>query len=151
VRPASSLPSSPVLHLLATAHTTHSTGAKTVSTSSLFLHLVLALVVVIGVIALASRLLRGRVGGLRKTTAPLAVLGRQPLGKGVQIAIVRAGTDTYVVGVTSHQVTRLGRFTDPDPGVPVSTDDLPAAAPAGPGGALQSAVRHFQERTVRRA
>lgn len=141
----------PLLLAAATAGNNAST-AKSVSAGSLFFQLVIALAVILGLIAVMARVMRGRVGNIRKSNAPLAVLGRQTLGKGVQVAIVRAGSDTYVLGVTPHQVSRLGRYVeDPATAELTSSDDLPAL----PGGApalvrWQSALRQLQERTVRR-
>lgn len=100
----------------------------------------------------------------KKRVAPLAVIGRQPLGKGVQIAVVRAGAETYLLGVTAHQVTRLARFK-PDEFEDAalaaasgtgSTDDLPPAVGATAGSQLpvpfrlNSTIRQLQERTLRR-
>lgn len=146
-----------LLLAVTTSTTTPVSTAQPVSATSLFLQLMLGLAVVLGIIWAVSRLLRGRVGTTmgKRRSAPLAVLGRQPLGKGVQIAIVKAGAETYLLGVTTHQVTRLARFR-PDPSdAEVSSDDLPPAGapPAGSAPAafkLQSSIRHLQERTLRR-
>lgn len=140
-----------------TSTTVAASTAQPVSATSLFLQLMLGLAVVLGIIWVVSRVLRGRVGAtmVKRRSAPLAVLGRQPLGKGVQIAIVKAGAETYLLGVTAHQVTRLARFR-PDPADPDgSSDDLPAAGdpPVGTAPAafrLQSTLREWQERSVRR-
>jgi flagellar biogenesis protein FliO len=151
VRPAIP-PPSPVSFVLAAAQASQSTGAKTVSATHLFVQLFIGLGVILGLIFIVGRVLKGRVGLVRKVAAPLAVVGRQPLGKGVQVAIVKAGTETYLLGVTAHQVTRLGRYNELDPDMPVSTDDLPPAGPVGPSGPRwQSALRQVQDRTVRRA
>lgn len=146
-----------LLGAVTTSTTTAVSTAQPVSATSLFLQLMLGLAVVLGIIWAASRLLRGRVGNTvsKRRSATLAVLGRQPLGKGVQIAIVKAGAETYLLGVTPHRVTRLARFQpDPAEGEP-SSDDLPAAGspPAGSAPAafgLQSTIRQLQERTLRR-
>ena len=146
-----------VLLLAASTGHTASTGAKSVSAGSLFFQLIIGLAVVLAIIAVVSKVLRKRVGGgaFRRSNQPLAVLGRQSLGKGVQIAIVRAGTETMVLGVTQHQVSRLGRFRL-DEG-DESTDDLPAAGSDAPPVATGpvwsrwgSSFRQMQERTVRR-
>lgn len=154
--------------LVATAATTTS-GAKPVSALSLMFQLMLGLAVVLGIIWLGARLMRGRVGfaTAKRRAAPMAVVARQTLGKGVQLAIVRAGAETYLLGVTSHQVTRLARFrADPadqsDPAYE-SSDDLPAVGATTASGApvafgmaastarLQSTIRQLQERTLRRS
>ena len=157
-----------------------SAAAKPVSATSLMFQLLLGLAVVLGIIWVGARLVRGRFGvtpGRRRPT-PLAVVGRQTLGKGVQLAVVRAGADTWLLGVTAHQITRLGRYReDPADDPEESTDDLPpvgsgpagarapgtrplgtrpfAARPAAfnllpPAARLQSTIRQMQERTLRR-
>lgn len=152
-----------LLLAVTTSTTTAVSTAKPVSATSLFLQLMLGLAVVLGIIWVVSRVLRGRVGATvgKRRTATLAVLGRQPLGKGVQVAIVKAGAETYLLGVTAHQVTRLARFQpDPDDADETgsdsgSSDDLPSAGspPAGMAPVafrLQSTIRQLQERTTRR-
>jgi flagellar biogenesis protein FliO len=146
---------------LATTATTavrSTTGtAKSVSAGSLMFQLVIGLAVVLGLIWVVSKVLRGRTGvvSARKRNAPLAVLGRQPLGKGVQIAIVKAGAETYLVGVTAHQVTRLARFRPDELGLD-SPDDMPPAVGTAPGSPppspfrLPSSIRTLQDRTLRR-
>lgn len=154
-----------MLSLLAAASQQTST-AKPVSATSLLFQLLIGLAVILGLIWVAARIARGRVGvtGPRRRNTPLAVMGRQPLGKGVQIAVVKAGTDMFLLGVTAHQVTRLARFRPEDadlfdPSGPAgsdgSSDDLPAGGPAGPSGApvpfrFQSTIRQLQERTLRK-
>lgn len=145
----------------ATTATTAATAstAKPVSATSLFFQLILGLAVVLAIIWVAARVLRGRVGTMttRRRDAALSVLGRQPLGKGVQVVIVKAGADTHLLGVTAHTVTRLAAF-EPDASEPpeTSTDDLPpasagvAAAHVGVTSSIQSTVRQLQERTLRR-
>ena len=151
--------------------------AKPVSATSLMFQLMLGLAVVLGIIWVGSRLVRGRFGvspGRRRPT-PLAVLGRQTLGKGVQLAVVRAGADTWLLGVTAHQITRLGRYReDPTEAVQAVEPIEPAAhrptilaAPSRPvaprlparpvpatllqpAARLQSTIRQMQERTLRR-
>jgi flagellar biogenesis protein FliO len=135
--------------------------AKPVSATALIFQFGLGLLVVLALIWVASRIIRGRVSPatLRRRNAPLSVLSRQTLGKGVQLAVVKAGTDTWLLGVTSHQVTRLARFhpEENDAATPTtpSSDDLPGAPLAGRGASpvpfsLQSTVRSLQEKTLRR-
>ncbi len=150
--------------------------AKSVSATSLMFQLVIGLGVVLGIIWVGARVMRGRMGinASRRKLAPLAVIGRQPLGKGVQLAVVRAGTQTFLLGVTAHQVTRLARFRPEEveafenPAAasgpsgsgrvagPDSPDDLPPAVGTSPGSplpvpfSLQSTIRRLQDRTVRR-
>ncbi len=87
------------------------TGAQNVSASSLLVQMVDGLAVIIVLIKLASRLVRGR-GGRALGHGPrphgVSVVGRQSLGKGVQVAMVTAGRQTYLLGVTQRQVPLLG-------------------------------------------
>jgi flagellar biogenesis protein FliO len=147
-----------------TATTVATTTAKSVSAGSLMFQMIIGLGVVLALIWFASRVLRGRVSGpgSKKRSAPLAVVGRQPLGKGVQIAIVKAGAEMYLLGVTSQQVTRLGRIKPEEldmtlaPAGDGSPDDLPPAVSAGSPGQLpvpfrlQSSIRNLQDRTLRK-
>ncbi|HET6875888.1 MAG TPA: flagellar biosynthetic protein FliO [Acidimicrobiales bacterium] len=136
------------------------TTAKQVSASGLVFQLVIGLAVVLGIIWVAARVMKGRVGmsNPKKRNATLAVVGRQPLGKGVQIAIVKAGSEMYLLGVTAHQVTRLARFQpdEIDNVGPGSPDDLPPAVGSAPGSPLpvpfrlQSSIKALQDRTLRR-
>jgi flagellar biogenesis protein FliO len=157
-----------VPQLLALAHhaaTGGSTGAQNVSVSSLLVQMVVGLCVIIVLIKLASKFVQGR-GGRALAHGPrphgVSVLGRQSLGKGVQVAMVAAGTQTFLLGVTQRQVTLLGQIdsdetkpvdgADQAPGglqlfrdgdVPVLTD--------GTVPAWKSAIEQMRIRTVRRA
>ena len=145
---------------LATTSTTVSATAgtaKSVSAASLLTQMVVGLGVVIGLIWLVSKVLKGRAPGMaaKRRNQPLAILGRQPLGKGVQLAIVKAGAETYLLGITAHQVTNLARFEPEDLGLE-SPDDLPPAVGTSPGSPspapfrFQSPLRALQDRTVRK-
>lgn len=88
------------------------TTAPTVSAGHLLLQLVLGLAVVIGLVLVAKRMVRGRgagglagAGGGRRN--PVRVVGRQSLGKGVSVAVVEFGDQAYLVGVTPNAVRRL--------------------------------------------
>jgi flagellar biogenesis protein FliO len=103
------------LGTLAVSHGSGSSGAaagqtaSTVSVTSLLLQLVIGLGVVLGIIALVTRLLRGKAGmamGARRQGA-LTVLHRQSLGKGSAVAIVRAAGHVYLLGVTQQSVRRI--------------------------------------------
>lgn len=181
----------PVTLLLAAAHHAgtstgagHGSGtAQTVSASSLLVQMVIGLVVVVGLIKVGSRLLQGKAGkalGPGRRPGPVAVLGRQSLGKGVQVAVVSAADQAYLVGVTQQQVTMLGQLVPgADPGsttvVPIggtgaesaTADPTGGADPAGPGLQLlrgepdpgaggdgapwRSAIEQIRAKTVRRA
>ena len=173
----------PATVLLAAAHTRGagtghgSSTAQTVSASSLLVQMVIGLVVVVGLIKVGSRLLAGRAGkavGPGRRTGPVTVLGRQSLGKGVQVAVVSAADQTYLVGVTQQQVTMLGELVPGStPGtttvVPVTGtghDDEDGETPDVPGLQLlrpahdgadeavppwRSAIEQIRTKTVRRA
>lgn len=86
--------------------------APTVSAGHLLLQLVLGLGVVVGLVMLAQRLLRGRTGGGLVgqgggRRSPVKVLGRHALGKGVSVAVVQFGDEAYLVGVTPQSVRKL--------------------------------------------
>ena len=106
------------------------TGAQNVSASSLLVQMVVGLAVIIVLIKVASRLVRGRGGpplGHGPRSHGVSVVGRQSLGKGVQVAMVTAGRQTYLLGVTQRQVTLLGEVDTTEP-VVVSVGTGPAAA-----------------------
>ncbi len=70
----------------------------------------LALLAVLGLMWLLARMARRPLGG--RNAGAVAVLARQPLTRGASIAVVRVGTQAYVLGVTDQNVTLLAR-TDP--------------------------------------
>lgn len=70
----------------------------------------LALMVVLGLMWLLARMARRPLGG--RNAGALAVLARQPLTRGASVAVVRVGTQAYVLGVTDQNVTLLAE-TDP--------------------------------------
>jgi len=157
------------------------TGVQSVSASSLLIQMVVGLAVIIVLIKVASRLVRGR-GGRALGHGPrphgVSVVGRQSLGKGVQVAMVTAGRQTYLLGVTQRQVTLLGEVDTTEPvvvsvgtglataGLELAATAVPAALPpglatvaTGSGGsatatnapAWKSAIEQMRVRTVRRA
>jgi flagellar biogenesis protein FliO len=81
-----------------------------VSLISLFARLFISLAVVLGLMIMAGKLLRGRTaGGMGRRTriAPIEVLARQGLGRSSSVALVRAGGRVLVLGVTDSQVNVL--------------------------------------------
>jgi len=158
---------SPALALAHHAAAHGSTGAQSVSASSLLVQMVVGLVVIIFLIKVVSKFVQGR-GGRSLGHGPrpqgVALVGRQSLGKGVQVAMVAAGRQTYLLGVTQRQVTLLGEV---DTDGPVTGADHEATAPGAlqllrggnrPGSvddgsmpAWKSAIEQMRVRTVRRA
>ena len=104
---------------IAQAASAHSAvaGAATVSVAGLFIQMVVGLGVVLGVIAVITKLVRGkgRMGvGLGRRSTPITVLGRQALGKGVQVAVVRVGARTFFLGITPGSVNQLSELAADD-------------------------------------
>ena len=87
------------------------------SVFSLLLRLALSLAIVIGLMMLLAAALRKRGvmvgnggGSMRRSQSSqqVEVIARRGLGRSAQVAVVRAGGRTMVLGVTEHQVTMLG-------------------------------------------
>jgi flagellar protein FliO/FliZ len=100
-----------------------------VSVFALLARLVVSLVVVLGLMAVAARLLARQAKGgrlaRRLTPVPIEVLARQSLGKNSSVAVVHAAGRALIVGVTDTQVTLLGEG-DPEALLPPEADDDPA-------------------------
>jgi len=142
-----------------------STTAHTVSAWSLLAQLIVGLAVILGIIFVATRLLTGkgrRLAGVGRRRMPISVLARQSMGKGVSVVIVRAGTATYLLGVTQHQVTRLDQL-DPealgdiqshrdvdDTAIDLDAPLLENGEWDRPGSGRGSFLRKLQDRSVRR-
>jgi flagellar biogenesis protein FliO len=142
------------------------TGAQSVSASSLLVQMVVGLVVIIVLIKLVSKFVQGRGGrplGHGPRSAAVSVIGRQSLGKGVQVAMVAAGRQTFLLGVTQRQVTLLGEVESDEP-APATGHDVasgglqllqgenrPVLAAAGLSSGWKSAIEQMRLRTVRRA
>ncbi len=99
------------------AHVAGSLGAQSISATSLLLQLAVGLAVVVGLVYLTARLLRGRLGARLTGAGPrgarsargqaVAVLGRQSLGKGVSVALVQVAERAYLLGVTPGRVQKV--------------------------------------------
>ena len=46
-------------------------------------------------------------GGKARSATLLDIVARKPLGRNAQLAVVRAGNKTLVLGITEHQITML--------------------------------------------
>lgn len=138
----------------------------------LLLRVGLSLAVVIGLMWLAARGLRGAVAG--RGLGVVEVVARQPLGRGSSVAVVRVADKALVLGVTDSQVTILGetgldeieaaRTTTTRTAVATEQTTsgtlLSTAAPTDPAGPLAGSILSPQtwrrtldalrERTVRR-
>jgi len=129
---------------------------STAGTLALFARLLVSLGVVIGLMWFGARAVRRRgFGGLGASRGPgvhIDVLARRTLGRNASIAVVRAGEQALIIGITDQQVTKLG---DAD----LSTIDLSdadgqwTAAPQGPDGpspTWKAMLEQLRDRTVRR-
>jgi flagellar biogenesis protein FliO len=153
-------------HTVAHAVAHASTGAQSVSASSLLIQMVVGLVVIIFLIKMVSKFIQGR-GGRALGAGPrphgVALVGRQSLGKGVQVAMVAAGKQTFLLGVTQRQVTLLGELDTSEAITVAGSDPAPGALQLLPGGntsgsfadgsmpVWKSAIEQMRLRTVRRA
>jgi flagellar biogenesis protein FliO len=159
-------------HVAAAHHAAaSSTGAQSVSASSLLVQMVVGLVVIIVLIKLASKFVQGRSGrtlGRGPRPHGVSVVGRQSLGKGVAVAMVSAGTQTFLLGVTTRQVTLLGEIDtagaeSADTGELVDGDggagplqllrggNRPSLSAGGVVPGWKSAIEQMRVRTARRA
>jgi flagellar biogenesis protein FliO len=141
-------------------------GAQSVSASSLLVQMVVGLIVIIVLIKLVSKFVQGRggrplVSGSR--SAAVNVVGRQSLGKGVQVAMVAAGHQTFLLGVTQQQVTLLGEVETGESAAAVDQqagsgglqllqgENRPVLSAEGLSTGWKSALEQMRLRTVRRA
>lgn len=126
-----------------------------VSVLALFGRLVVSLAVVLGLMAVAARLLRRRgLGGIapRGHRAVIEVVARHGLSRGASIAVVRAAGKALVVGVTDAGVSLLAE-ADPE----TLDHDMDADRTSDPRGgshpaqAWKTVLDGLRERTVRRS
>jgi flagellar protein FliO/FliZ len=125
------------------------------STLVLFARLIFSLAIVIGLMWLAANVLRKRglsgVAGRRAARGPaVELVARRGLGRNASIAIVRVGERSMGVGVTDHQVTKLGD-------IDVEEIDVNEAAnwtvPQGtnrPASAWKTMLEQMRNRTARK-
>lgn len=120
-----------------------------ISVVTLLARLAVSMAIVLGLLALAARVLRRRgLGSTGGGSSRIEVLARQGLGRTASVQLVRVGGRTLVLGVTEASVQVLG---EADPLSLEVEQALETAVPAQrttPGwGPLLDAVR---ERTARR-
>jgi flagellar protein FliO/FliZ len=129
---------------------------STAATLALFARLIFSLAIVIGLMWYAARVLRkrgiGMGGNSRRPGVHIDVIARRTLGKNASIAIVRAGDQALIVGVTDNQITKLA---DAD----LSQIDLAEAegqwtaasqGPDGPTPSWKAMLDQLRDRTARR-
>jgi flagellar protein FliO/FliZ len=149
-------------------------------TLTLALRVGFSLAIVFGLMWVAARVFRNKLGS--RGAGTLEVLARQQVGRGASVAVLRVADRALVVGVTEHHITLLGdpitdlaAFTAREPEVassPVTgaqsmftaqrteNGSVPVAPGAGPVGPLsgsvlspatwRQALQVLRERTVRR-
>ena len=129
---------------------------STAATLALFARLLVSLGVVIGLMWLAARVVRRR--GLRRNPTArrqgvhIDVLARRTLGRNASIAVVRAGDQGMVVGVTDHQVTKLADadLDEIDLGNAEGQWTAPSQGPDGPTPSWKAMLEQLRDRTARR-
>lgn len=122
------------------------------STVGMVLRLGISMLVVVGLMWLAARGLRGRAGGRTGRpgrSQPIELVARRGLSKGASVAVVRAGGRTLLLGVTDAHVTLLADSDD------LAVVDLPdgpgqAADPPLAPATWRGGLAALRERTVRR-
>ena len=135
-----------------------------VSLAHLFGRLAISMVVVLGLLALAARVMRrrngmgGSVAGRRTTRTQIEIVARQQLSRGSSLTVVRTGDRVLVLGVTDSSVTLLrdgeapAELTAPIDD-PTTGTRSPRTAITGTGRRTppwMSALETLRERTVRR-
>ena len=129
---------------------------STAATLALFARLLVSLGVVIGLMWFAARVVRRRgIGGFgnpsRGPGVRIDIIARRTLGRNSSIAVVRAGDQGLIVGVTDQQVTKLADadLSDIDLG---NAEGQWTAAPQGPDGPTPSwkaMLEMLRDRTAR--
>jgi flagellar protein FliO/FliZ len=127
------------------------------ATLALFARLIVSLGVVFGLMWFAARVVRRRgIGGVgggpnRRPGVQVDVVARRTLGRNASIAVVRAGNQHMVIGVTDHMVTKLA---DADP-ADLEIEDMegqwtaPSPGPTGPTPSWKAMLDQLRDRTVR--
>ena len=99
-----------MLALLATAATTAAASVAGPSWGRMLLSL-LAVFVLIGVLTLVLRLLRGRIA----QSGPLSLEASLSLGRHERVVVVRVGNSRLLLGVTASQIATLAKLPDAPP------------------------------------
>jgi len=126
------------------------------STLMLFARLIFSLGIVIGLMWVAATVMRKRgvtPGRKAPRTTQIEMVARKPLGRNTAIAVVQIGERALVVGITDHQVTKLGEteIEAIDEITAGTTWTVPqrAAAPSGSATAWKAMLDQMRDRTVR--
>ena len=126
------------------------------STLMLFVRLIMSLGVVIGLMWVAANVLRkrgiaGTAGSRRgpQRTWKSSCVARKPLGRNASIAVVRVGDRSMVVGVTDHQVTKLGEIEPADIELYEDNTWTVSSGATSPASAWKTMLEQMRNRTVR--
>ena len=135
------------------------------SVLTLLLRLVVSLGIVIGLMLLLSGWLRKRgvvLGGANgsrtrsTSTAALEIVTRKPLGRNAQLAIVRAGNKTLVLGITEQNITMLSETEIASFDIDIDIDSpeaqrtgLPSSTATGTFPTWKTLLEGVRERTLR--
>jgi flagellar protein FliO/FliZ len=130
---------------------------STAATLALFARLLVSLSVVIGLMWFAARFARRRgLGGFgsasRGPGIQIDVIARRTLSRNSSIAVVRAGRQGMIIGVTDHQVTKLADadLNEIDLGNAESQWTASPPGPDGPTPPWKSMLEQLRDRTTRR-
>lgn len=111
---------------------THTTSS---SSGGSIVRTIVGLFIVIAVIYGVAWILRqAKKGKTRATGNGLSQLASLPLGNGRSVALVRAGTDVVLVGVSEHSVTPIRTYTEDEVitcGIELPDEEDPDYAPDG--------------------
>jgi flagellar protein FliO/FliZ len=128
------------------------------ATLALFARLIVSLGVVFGLMWFLARVVRRRgLGGVgggsnRRPGVQVDIVARRTLSRNASIAVVRAGNQHMVVGVTDHMITKLA---DADVGNELEMQNLegqwtaPSPAPTGASPTWKAMLDQLRDRTVR--
>jgi flagellar biosynthetic protein FliO len=129
---------------------------STASTLALFARLLVSLGVVIGLMWLAARVVRRRgLGGYgnapRGPGVQIDIVARRTLGRNASIAVVRAGDQAMILGVTDQHVTKLADadLDAIDLGSAEGQWTAPTQGPDGPTPSWKAMLDQMRERTAR--
>jgi flagellar protein FliO/FliZ len=138
------------LHLSTTVSTTHAASGG----SSSIVRTIVGLFVVIAVIYGITWVLRQAKGGKSRASGHgLSQLATLPLGNGKSVALVRAGQEIVLVGVSEQAVTPIRTYTEAEAlslGIDLPVDDSGRLAPEGeqrPAGRFADTLRRLTVRS----
>ena len=108
--------------------------AASSGSGSSIIRTIVGLFIVIAVIyGIAWIMRQAKKGKTRATGNGLSQLANLPLGNGRSVALVRAGTDVVLVGVSEHSVTPIRTYTEDEVltcGIELPEEEAPDSGPA---------------------